>query len=62
MDQRPQRESGVGEDVGPAGNALIGLDVDQDDRRSVDGREGGLHGPGDRHHKAAGPDAADGGD
>ncbi len=32
MNQRLQRQLAVGEGVGVAGNALIGLDIDQDQR------------------------------
>ena len=48
MHQRLQRQPGVGKDVGASGNALIGLDIDQHQRRGVDHAERVLHGPRDR--------------
>ena len=54
------RQLGVGEDVGAAGDALVGLDVDQHQRRptSIDA-EGVFHGTLERHDDASRLDAAD---
>ena len=51
---------GVGENVGAPGNALIGRDIDQHQRRRLDDAEGVLHRPRDRRDDGPGLDAADG--
>ena len=55
MHQRLQRQLGVGEDVGAAGNALIGRDIDQHQRRGLDDAEGVFHRPRDRRDDGRGP-------
>ena len=44
MHERLQRQLGVGKDVGVAGDALIGLHIDQDQRAHIDHAERVLHG------------------
>ena len=56
--QRFQRQRCVGEDIGVAGNALIGLDINQHQGGRLDHAEGVFDRPGDRRDDGAGPDAA----
>ena len=58
--QRLERQPRVGEDVGASGDALIGLDIDQHQRRRLDHAEGVLHRPRDRRDDGPCLDAANG--
>ncbi len=61
MHQRLQRQRGISENVGASGNALIGRDIDQHQRRGLDDAKSVLDRPRDRRDDGAGLDAANGG-
>ena len=50
MHERLQRQIGVGEDVGAAGDALVGLDIDQHQRAGGERTERSFYWTLERHH------------
>jgi hypothetical protein len=62
MHERLQRKIGLGKDVGVAGDALIGLDIDQHQRAGAERAKRSFDGTLERHHDGSRLHAADRGD
>ena len=60
IQKRLQCQFSVGKDIGMADNALISLDIDQDQWAGIDDAKGVLHGTLERHDDGSRLDGADG--